>query len=191
MNHHVSGQSTQGQDIAPLPRPLPRQWVHADFVMAVILTVIYPMLFLLRALCFPAYHHQRGVWLRYWRTASLLMVAVYGLAGGQAQAAVTGMLARVAITKVVLEMRLDTGWARRWQWACATYCLVGASMQVAYHDDGAVRHEYVVATQLYHQRLHATRSHADLARWARRGWWGWLVVALAEWWWHRRPVGRA
>lgn|GEM_PF-3287428 len=176
----------------PLPAgtlsPLLRQRVHADFVLAVLLTVVYPVWFLLRALCVPAYHQQRGAWLRYWRTASLLMVAVYGLAGGQARAYAIGMLARVAIVRVVLDMDLDAGWARRWQWACATYCLIGASMQLGYHDDSAVRREYALATQLYHQHVHATHSGAQLAQWARFGWWGWLSVAVLEWWRLRRTA---
>jgi len=167
---------------------LVRQRVHADFVLAVLLTVIYPMWLLLRAVCVPTYHHQRSDFLRYWRTASLLMVAVYGLAGGQPQAHAVGVLARLAILRVVLSMQVDGGWARRWQWSCATYCLVGASMQIAYLGDTAVRHEYVVATQLYHHHLHATRSSAELARWAWLGWWGWLSVAVLEWWWLRRTT---
>lgn len=168
-----------------------RQRVHADFVLAVLLTVVYPLLFLLRALCISAYHHQRGAWLRYWRTASLLMVAVYGFAGGQSRAYAIGMLARLAIVRVVLEMDLDAGWAQRWQWACATYCLLGASMQFAHADDAVVRREYAGATQLYQQRMHPMRSSADMARWARFGWWGWLGVVTMEWWWLRRTSRRA
>lgn len=181
---------THGNTVAPQPsrRPastLVRQWVHADFVLAVLLTVVYPLWLLFRAVCVPAYHHQRSAWLRYWRTASLLMVAVYGMAGGQARAHVVGILARLAIVRVVLEMDLDAGWARRWQWSCATYCLVGAGMQIAYVNDTAVRDEYVGATQLYHQYMHATRSGAELAHWAWLGWWGWVCVAVGEWWWRR------
>jgi hypothetical protein len=106
-----------------------RATVHADFVAAVLLTVLAPLLLLFRALARrPA---QLSVLLRYWRVSALLMVAVYLLAGRRPTAPAVGVLARLLIAQTLAlpDLNADPLLAR-WAQITHVYCLLGAAANV-------------------------------------------------------------
>ncbi len=105
--------------------------VRADFVLAVLLTVLAPLGLLLWSAL-----RGREVIVRqlvtYWRVSSLLMVTVYLLAAAAPIGFLTGVLARVLIP-----LSLGFGWLKdkgegrlettfyRWKQVVSLYCLVG------------------------------------------------------------------
>lgn len=109
----------------PIPLWL-RLLVRVDFVAAVVLTVIAPLVLLGRAVLLwqPT---QLGALLAYWRSSSLLMITVYLLAGERRIAFGCGVVARLLIPWTLWQYRAvgDT-WFTRWRWLVSSYCLVGA-----------------------------------------------------------------
>lgn len=107
-----------------------RVLVRIDFVTAVLLTVIAPLLLLARAVR----DRQRALLntlLSYWRASSLLMVAVYLLIGQRPAAFVCGVGARLLIPWTLRHTPAGAD-ARyqRWRRAVSVYCLLGAALNL-------------------------------------------------------------
>ena len=132
-----------------------RSKIHADFVAAVVLTVIVPLILLGRSLLHGGLRHQLMPLLAYWRTSSLLMVTVYLLIARRPYAMVSGVTARVAIALSLLRFPYAHDAVTRW-WVLLTvsYCLAGAAMNIGQIGDVRIRREYEQATQVYVQTLH-------------------------------------
>lgn len=114
--------------ISPIPRWL-RVLVHLDFVAAVLLTVIAPLLLLVRAA--TRYTEQLPVLLAYWRSSSLLMVTVYLLIGGRGVAFLAGIGARLLIPWTLrAPVATPDPWFAGWQRVVRGYCLLGALLNV-------------------------------------------------------------
>ncbi len=117
------------QTIPPLiPRWL-RALVHLDFVAAVLLTVVAPLLLLVRAA--TRYTEQIPILLAYWRSSSLLMVTVYLLVGERRIAWLAGIGARLLIPWTLrAPLATSDPWFPRWQRVVRGYCLLGALLNV-------------------------------------------------------------
>lgn len=107
-----------------------RVLVRIDFVTAVLLTVVAPLLLLLRA----ARDRQQvllSALLSYWRASSLLMVAVYLLAGERRSAFVCGVGARLLIPWTLRQAPAETDERYlRWRRVVSAYCLLGAGLNL-------------------------------------------------------------
>lgn len=110
------------------------QWLRilarVDFVAAVALTVVAPLVLLARALR-TARREELWALLRYWRASSLLMVTVYLLIGERRVAFPAGLAARLLIARTLLGDRAAAGrggWYDRWRRLTAGYCLVGVAL---------------------------------------------------------------
>lgn len=132
-----------------------RTIIHSDFVAAVLLTVIMPLILLVRSVLNGSMRYQLLPLLAYWRASALLMVTVYLLIARRPYAMVSGVMARIAIALSLLSIpyRQDTV-MRWWVWVTASYCLVGAAINLRQISDARIRAEYEQATQIYAQLLH-------------------------------------
>lgn len=104
--------------------------VHADFVAAVLFTVVAPLVLLGRAVR----NRQReliAALLSYWRASSLLMVAVYLLIGERRVGLLCGIVARLLIPYTVLchAVRSDRGYMR-WRQIVSVYCVLGVVLNL-------------------------------------------------------------
>lgn len=156
-----------------------RTRIHADFVLAVLLTVIMPLGLLLRSLVDQSKRHQLMPLLAYWRASSLLMVTVYLLMAQRPYAMVSGVTARIAIAWSLLRFPHHNDVFARW-WVLVTvgYCLAGAAINITQINDGEVRREYAAATQVYAQLFHHGHDVRLLGRVGDVGLISWVVGAL-------------
>lgn len=110
--------------------------IRLDFVFAVALLVVAPLVLLVAAWRRSA---VRGHLLAYWRASSLLMITVYLMIDGRAVAFVAGNAALLLIPLALyygdalfaaerhpLGKNLVARWVRRWRTAVAVFC--GASL---------------------------------------------------------------
>jgi hypothetical protein len=160
--------------------PRVRQFVRADFVIAVIITVLYPLYFLGRAVLLTKHRHTLRGMLAYWRVASLLMVSVYLVAGGRNDRMLVGALARLAMLRALYQLPSDDAVWQRWRWVGMAYCLGGVSAQLATIADTTVHAEYVAATRVFTDTMHPQRTAHELARWGQVGLGAWLMVWVLE-----------
>lgn len=153
--------------------------IHTDFVVAVVLTVIMPLILLGRSVLNGALRHQLLPLLAYWRASALLMVTVYLLIGRRPYAMVSGVTARIAIALSLLRIpyRQDTV-MRWWVWLTAGYCLAGAAINIGQISDARVRAEYEQATELYAQVFHQGQDSRRLGLIGDVGLVSWLVGAV-------------
>lgn len=114
-----------------------RSLVWMDYRLAVLFTVILPLMFLIWAFVQKADAIQR-LMIIYWRVSSLLMITVYLLIGGLPVSFIAALMARILIPVglwfwVDLNEEIDD--QRRsplrlaftaWRWAITVYNLVGA-----------------------------------------------------------------
>ena len=156
-----------------------RTRIHADFVLAVLLTVIIPLGLLLRSLFDQSKRHQLMPLLAYWRASSVLMVTVYLLMAQRPYAMVSGITARIAIAWSLLRFPCHNDAFARW-WVCLTvgYCLVGAAVNLRQVSDVTVQHEYAAATQVYAQLFHRDHEMRILGRIGDIGLISWLIGAV-------------
>lgn len=104
--------------------------VRIDFVLAVVLTVFAPLVFLFRAI-FRGIPEQWKMLIDYWRSSSLLMVTVYLLIGERRVAFACGMAARFLIAWTVLRSPPTSDLLfERWRWLVGRYCLIGGALNV-------------------------------------------------------------
>ena len=106
-----------------------RALVHLDFVLAVLLTVLAPLVLLIANWQTPP---LKARLIGYWRVSALLMVTVYLLIGQAPVGFVTGILARLLMAvRLVLPLEPSHPHTPRYQifnlWRSITvgYCLVG------------------------------------------------------------------
>lgn len=107
-----------------------RVLARVDFVAAVALTVVAPLMLLAREL---RASRREELWalLRYWRASSLLMVTVYLLIGERRVAFPAGFAARLLIARTLLSDQAaarKAGWYDRWRRLTVGYCLAGAAL---------------------------------------------------------------
>ncbi|ERN42523.1 protein of unknown function (DUF3177) [Rubidibacter lacunae KORDI 51-2] len=120
-----------------------RPLVWADYRLAVLFTVILPLVLLLWSLIRNAIAMQ-SLMLVYWRVASLLAISVYLLIPGWRIGFLTGLLARIFIPIslwfwVDLNEEIDDQPPRplklaltAWRWAVTLYCLLGAAITLPF-----------------------------------------------------------
>lgn len=161
-----------------IPRGL-RALVHADFVAAVALTVLAPLVLLLRAAL--SRREQLPILLRYWRVSALLMVTVYLLAGRRPHAPAAGITARLLIAHTLADPPLiQTQHAaslrgdlvsvdplfERWRRLTYAYCLGGAAANVPMLLPIArtLRAAYAEPPTTYARLLHPNLPPAALGR---------------------------
>ena len=118
-----------------------RPLVWMDYRLAVVFTVLIPLILLIWAFVRKAEAIQRLLTI-YWRVASLLMVAVYLLIAAQPLGFVSGLIARLLISislwfwvdlneeiedqpRGALKLTFNS-----WRWAITVYSLLGALAQV-------------------------------------------------------------
>ncbi|MBF2001961.1 MAG: DUF3177 family protein [Synechococcales cyanobacterium M58_A2018_015] len=111
--------------------------VWMDYRLAVVFTVILPLILLVWALFQRAEAMQR-LMIIYWRVASLLAITVYLMIGNLPISFMTGVLARILIPLslwfwVDLNEEIDEQPRSRlkfvfnsWRWAVSLYCVLGA-----------------------------------------------------------------
>lgn len=161
--------------------------VRVDFVAAVALTVVAPLLLLAVAIRAGKRGELQAL-LRYWRVSSLLMVTVYLLIGERRAAFPAGVAARLLIAHNLLSGSddLEGNWAARWRRVTGWYCLVG-TLLTAPMLRGAVAEElpplcraYIEPTQEFAALLHPGTSREQLGRIGDIGLALFLVGALIE-----------
>lgn len=136
-----------------------RTRIHADFVLAVLLTVLVPIILLLRSLLNGALRHHIKPLLAYWRASSLLMVTVYLLIAQRPYAMISGVTARIAIAWSLMRFPYhNDALVRWWVWVTVGYCLAGAAVNMRQIDDAMVQQEYAAATQVYAQLFHRNQD---------------------------------
>jgi len=115
--------------------------VWTDYRLAIVFTVLLPLIFLIWAFVQKndAIQHLLVI---YWRVASLLAITVYLLIGALPTGFISGWFARILIplslwfwvdlNEEIAEQspnRLKFGFTS-WRWAVSIYCLVGAILQI-------------------------------------------------------------
>jgi hypothetical protein len=112
-------------------KPIP-QWlriiIRIDFLAAVVLTVLAPLTLLVRALLTK--REQVGALLSYWRSSSLLMIAVYLLIGERPAGFLSGITARLLIPFTLWQQHSNDAWFNRWRQIVSGYCLLGALLNL-------------------------------------------------------------
>lgn len=155
-----------------------RAKIHADFVAAVILTVIVPLMLLARSVLNKSFRHQVLPLLAYWRASALLMVTVYLLIARRPYALISGVTARIAIALSLLQFPSQHDRLTRWWvWLTAGYCLAGAAINISHIGDMRIRDEYERATQLYVQVFHHGHDVGQLGVLGDVGLVSWLIGA--------------
>lgn len=114
-----------------------RSLVWTDYRLAVLFTVVLPLILLIWAFVQRTEALQRLL-IIYWRVASLMVISVYLLIGNLPIAFITGILAKILILVglwfwIDLNEEIDDQRPSRlklafsaWRWAVSIYCLVGA-----------------------------------------------------------------
>ncbi len=158
--------------------------VRLDFVVAVALTVIAPLILLVRAI----QQRQRALvaaLLAYWRVSSLLMIAVYLLISERPTAFLCGIAARLLIPWTVLRYsKTSDVWYERWRVLVTRYCLLGAALNV-----GTLRcidrkqfsplcRAYIEPAQQYGNLIHPNVRRETLGRIGEVGLGCYIVAAL-------------
>jgi hypothetical protein len=150
-------------------------YVRTDFVAAVVLTVLAPLVLLARAV-----RTRQGeliaALLSYWRASSLLMVAVYLLSGERRAGLVCGIVARLLIAYTVLRHAADHDrWYMRWRQLVSTYCVLGVLLNLPILRCLRSKHlsplcqAYVASAQQFGDLIH---PHVGRDTLARTGEWG-------------------
>ncbi len=156
-----------------------RTRVHADFVLAVVLTVVIPLFLLMRSIVAPEKRTQLMPFLTYWRASSLLMVTVYLLIAHRPYAMMSGISARIAIAWALLRFPVrNDPFVCWWVWVTVGYCLAGAAINSTQISDEVVFREYAEATKVYTQLFHRDHDVHLLGRVGDIGLISWAVGAL-------------
>lgn len=120
-----------------------RPWVWLDYKLAVIFTVVMPLLLLIWSLI-RRNETVTHLLIIYWRVASLLMITVYLMIPGWWFGFVSGFVARLLIP-VALWFWVDLneeivdeppslfkGVLTGWRWAVSVYCAIGTVLTVPF-----------------------------------------------------------
>jgi hypothetical protein len=159
--------------------------VRLDFVVAVGLTVIAPLILLIRVV----QRKQQAivkVLLSYWRVSSLLMVAVYLLIGERPIAFMCGVAARLLIPWTVLRhARTADPWYERWRTVVSGYCLVGAALNgttlrcLGNGQLPSICRAYIKPAQQYGDVLHPNVPRQTLGKVGEIGLFCYVVAGIA------------
>ncbi|QDZ39954.1 DUF3177 family protein [Euhalothece natronophila Z-M001] len=154
-----------------------RPLVWTDYRLAVIFTVLIPLILLLWAFIQKAQSLQRLL-IIYWRVSSLLMITVYLMIPGWPLGYLSGFFARVLIP-ISLWFWADVNediadqpqrplkfTFTAWRWAMTVYCIIGALINLpffacAFSEEargGAYCQVWLEAPQLYQQWFHANSA---------------------------------
>jgi len=158
--------------------------VRADFVAAVLLTVLAPLVLLVRAV--RAKHHALiAALLSYWRTSSLLMVAVYLLIGERRMGFVCGIAARLLIPYAVLRHAgAHDLWYMRWCRVVSGYCLLGVVLNLPIVRCLRSEHwsplcqTYIASAQQFGDVVHPGVGRKRLGRAGEWGLWAFVAGAV-------------
>jgi hypothetical protein len=112
-----------------------RPYVWIDYRLAVIFTVIIPLVLLIWAFVQKTESIQRLL-IIYWRVASLLAITIYLMIGGFAVSFISGLIAQILIPislwfwdDINDEIRYSSGPLKlvftSWRWATTFYCILG------------------------------------------------------------------
>ncbi|NJK78705.1 MAG: DUF3177 family protein [Chloroflexaceae bacterium] len=168
-----------------VPRLL-RILVRLDFIAAVVLTVLLPLVLLVRAV--RSRREQVADLLGYWRASSLLMVSVYLLIGKRRTAFVSGIAARLLIPWSLRHASYtnDPRFTRWKRWITA-YCLGGALLNLPLlaclrqQSPTALCRAYIEPTQEFGAVLHPGVSRETLGRVGDAGLLAFVVGAVLLW----------
>lgn len=169
-------------DEHPIPMWL-RGLVRLDFVAAVLLTVLAPLVLLIRA--WTRHREQLPALLAYWRSSSLLMVTVYLLAGERRSAFLTGIAARLLIPFTLRVAPATTDrWFLRWRQAVRGYCLLGAVLNMPLlrcmrsHPPATICRAYAEPPREFAALLQPRASREQLGQVGVWGLWAFLAGAV-------------
>ncbi|NJK72257.1 MAG: DUF3177 family protein [Synechococcaceae cyanobacterium SM2_3_60] len=165
--------------------PSTQDLVWWDFRLAVLLTVIVPLLLLLPARGIP---HLFRLLVTYWRVSSLLAITVYLMIGGLPVSFLTGTVARLLIVGALwfwrglaVAIELDPAWPcrlfRLWRWLVTVYMAVGACFSGIYMPC-AFRQPSIQAVQFGLHRLWPIARFC-IRNWISSCWGGVGLVGLA------------
>ncbi|WP_041766342.1 DUF3177 family protein [[Leptolyngbya] sp. PCC 7376] len=154
-----------------------RQLAWMDYRLAVIFTVITPIVLLIWSLVSKIESMQRLLGI-YWKVASLLMITVYLLIPSWSVGYLTGLLSRILIP-ISLWFWIDLNEEIRdqpasklklvftsWRWAMTAYCAIGALINLPFFScifsattkQGAYCQVWLEAPIRYKEILHANSS---------------------------------
>lgn len=157
-------------------------FVRADFVAAVLLTVLAPLVLLARA-GRARQQAQIVALLSYWRASSLLMVAVYLLIGERRAGLACGLVARLLIPYTVLRHAADGDpWYTRWQQLVSAYCVLGVALNLPIlrclrsEHASPLCQAYITSAQQFGDVVHPNVDRDTLGR---AGQWGLRAFALS------------
>lgn len=120
-----------------------RPLVWLDFRLAVLFTVIIPLVLLIWAFVQKAEAMQRLL-IIYWRVSSLLGITVYLLMGGFGISFISGLMAHILIPISLwfwLDLNDEIEYQQNgmlkltftsWRWATTIYCLLGAAASIPF-----------------------------------------------------------
>lgn len=158
--------------------------VRLDFVAAVLLTVIAPLLLLVEAIRTKQRLLLRAM-LSYWRASSLLMVVVYLLIDERRTGFVCGVAARLLIPYTMLRSAVPGDkWYTRWRTIVSVYCLAGATLNLPLlrclrsRSLSPLCRAYVEPAQQFGAVLHPNVSRERLGRVGEWGLWAFVAGAL-------------
>ena len=154
-----------------------RPLVWTDYRLAVIFTVLMPLILLFWAFIQKAQSMQRLL-IIYWRVSSLLMITVYLMIPGWALGYLAGFFARVLIPISLwfwADINEDIAEQPKrplkfvftaWRWAMTVYCSLGALVNLPFFAcafseearNGAYCQVWLEAPQLYQQWFHANST---------------------------------
>jgi hypothetical protein len=119
-----------------MQQPWFRPWVWIDYRLAILFTVIIPLILLIWAFVQKVDSIQRLLTI-YWRVSSLLAITIYLMIGGFGVSFISGLMARILIP-ISLWFWVDlndeieyqsTGPLKlaftSWRWAMTVYCILG------------------------------------------------------------------
>jgi hypothetical protein len=158
-----------------------RTLVWTDYRLAVIFTVIVPLILLIWAICQRADAVTR-LMVIYWRVASLFAIAIYILIPSWSLGFLPALLAKILtplslwfwvdINEEMRDLRQKTLklWLKAWRWAFTFYCIVGIPLNI-YPIDCLAAEDKLQTTQcniwiepatVYKQIFHANTKEGFL-----------------------------
>lgn len=176
-----------------MSQELLRSLVWTDYRLAILFTVLLPLILLLWATVKRREAMQRLL-IIYWRVSSLLVITVYLMIGNLPIAFLTSFLARVLIPVGLwfwtdineeIEDQVDSPLklcVTGWRWAVSVYCVLGAIATIPFLRCGFARTVYDTpfcqvwreAPLIYKDTLHANYTPGFLAFWGIVG----LIIYL-------------
>jgi hypothetical protein len=154
-----------------------RPWVWLDYRLAVVFTVIIPIILLIWAFVQKSEAIQRLL-LIYWRVASLLAITVYLMIGEFGVSFLSGLIARILIPLSLwfwVDLNDEIEYQQSgplkliftsWRWAVTVYCALGAIASIPFlgcaFSETAIKTPYCrvwfEAPMMYKEIFHGAKS---------------------------------